>query len=174
MSESRGQGLSIEPSKLPLGKFYLVCIGINSYQGQVRNLNNAVLDASKAFELLTQEYQFEEADSILLTDMEATKSEVQNTLRAVLSKAGPEDSVFFYFAGHGYLDKFAGVGYWLCSDAEAGDTSSYLDNEIIKKYISASEARHIVGVVDACFASAFFRNLDVSLELERYFTLPSR
>ena len=174
MSQSRGQGLPNENSKLPNGKFYLVCIGINTYHAPIRQLNNALLDAQTAHKILCRDYQFLEEDSILLTNHQATRSEVQNTLREVLEKASSEDSVFFYFAGHGYLDQFAGVGYWLCADAQHGDTSTYLDNEIIKKYIAASQARHVVGIVDACFASAFFRNTESREELERYFSLPSR
>ncbi len=173
---NKGIGRNTTQSPYPSGNNYLLAIGINAYTNGVFPLNNARKDAEQFFQLLTGKYQFESAQGEIVVDDEATRRNILNRMRHYLRIATNEDNVLFYFSGHGVQDDFDQQGYWLPSDAESGDPSTYISNSVIRDLIKPTKARHVFGIVDACFSGAFFRKAGVEHReaVSRFFALPSR
>ncbi len=157
---------SAEP-EAEAGTRHAVLVGINEYQDtQVRDLQFARADAQAMYDLLTdpQRGGYKPNDVTLLLDKEATKAGILKTLRYKLRPAvEPEDSVIFYFAGHGTpapaiggepspdgLEKFF-VPY----DGELATIGlSGLSMEDMRKSLEALKARQVVCLLDCCFSGA--------------------
>lgn len=91
---------------------------------------------------------------VCLTDRQATRSAVVAALAAAVARAGPDDCVYFYFAGHGLSDDRA---FYLCSsDAEQdrlGETAiSSID---IQQVLEPAECRGVLVILDCCEGAAF-------------------
>lgn len=138
-----------------IGNYRALIIGINDYQDDViPDLKTAVNDATELSRVLKSSFGFR--DVILLTDAQATTSNITQSLRDLVNQTKKDDSVLIYYAGHGELEKITGSGYWVPHNAKGGDVSTYMDNSIIQKYIKAIPARHVFLVSDSCFSGTLF------------------
>ena len=90
--------LSAIPEKPTL---YALVVGIGAYE-RVRALRGPVGDAQAMAGYLNQLSDFT-PDLLLLTDQAAGKAAIIDGFRNHLTKAGPTDTVLFYFAGHGHI-----------------------------------------------------------------------
>jgi WD40 repeat protein len=136
-------------------KSIAVVIGINNYDNGISCLKNAVSDAEKIGEMLEREHDYELR---LLINQEATGDGLRNLLRTELpAQIGAEDRVLFYFAGHGMAtDNDDGpAGYLVPQDARPEDGSTFLSMIELHEALSALECRHLLVVLDCCFAGAF-------------------
>jgi hypothetical protein len=71
------------------------------------------------------------------------------------------DNLLIFYAGHGKVKKVNGTivsGYIIPSDAKNGNFNTYIRGEEIREPFKYSEARHILFVMDACFAGALTRS----------------
>src|SRR4029077_7445710 len=73
------------------------------------------------------------------------------------NEIGSDDRVVFYFAGHGIaLPSDEGPkGYLLPQDADRVSTERYLPMLELDKMLSALSCRHMLVILDCCFAGAF-------------------
>jgi hypothetical protein len=77
-----------------------VCVGINDYPGTFNDLSGCVNDANDWAELLRDEFAFGE-NVTLLTDADATKSNILSALGGLIAGARGGDVVVFTYSGHG-------------------------------------------------------------------------
>ena len=134
---------------------YLLVIGINKYEHWPQ-LYNAVKDANDVVSTLLGMYSFEFANVTLITDEQATRSNIYNKLREFVGKVGPKDNFMIYYSGHGYFDELLNEGYWVPSDARVNQTGDYLSNSDISKIIANIDSQHTFLVADACFSGSLF------------------
>ncbi|MGD8366789.1 MAG: caspase family protein [Desulfobacterales bacterium] len=132
---------------------YAVVIGINRYE-KWPPLEFAVNDAQSIRERLSQT-GFDEV--ITLFDGEATQRRILTELFHNLPrKAGRNDRVLFYFAGHGQTEDLGGggkKGYIIPVDAETDDYgSSAISMNQIRSLSSRIQAKHILFVMDCCYS----------------------
>jgi hypothetical protein len=77
-----------------------VCVGINDYPGEFNDLSGCVNDANDWAELLRADFAF--GDNIkMLTDSDATKSNIVSALGDLVTGAKGGDIVAFTYSGHG-------------------------------------------------------------------------
>ncbi|MEZ4473856.1 MAG: caspase family protein [bacterium] len=129
-------------------------IGVDAYQGGVAPLTTAVRDARGIARLLAdaQGYQV-----TTLLDEQASRAALLQALEVELpARLGPDDRVLVYYAGHGAaLDGDDGPeGFLLPQDAQ-GDTSTLLPMARVAAALKALPCRHVLLVLDCCFAGAF-------------------
>ncbi len=162
-----------EDSGKAVGSFRALVIGIDNYlDSNIPDLKTATNDAREVALVLKRDYGFSKI-SILLNE-KANESNVIKALRALVRESREDDSVFIYYAGHGELDKLTRAGYWVPQNAKAGDSTTYIDNAIIQRYIKAIPARHVLLVSDSCFSGSLFgetRDLPPLIEDNYYATL---
>lgn len=137
-----------------LGAYKALVIGINDYKDpKITDLKTAVNDAKEMGSLLKTKYGF----SIdLLLDHQATKAAIVKKLRKLAASANPNESILIYYAGHGDLDRVLNGGWWIPWDARGGEPTTYLDNTLVQKVLSAIKARHVLLVSDSCYSGALF------------------
>ena len=78
-------------------KKYAVIVGISDYEGDNDNAN-AVPDAIQFRDLLNNYYDYDEV--VLVTDSDATRSNVREKVQEMASNADSNDAITFIFRGH--------------------------------------------------------------------------
>ncbi|MCK6541557.1 caspase family protein [bacterium] len=152
------------PQELTLyQKTYAVIIGIDRYKNLDFNqqLKNAVSDAKGIKKLLSDKFVFDKFYE--LYDENATKESILKTLQGDLSKTGPDDAIFVFFAGHGYTQNGIGgedVGFIIPSDGSFSDDAMYKNVSMVELRDNISKtlkAKHIFYVMDACYSGTLLK-----------------
>ncbi|MCB0572743.1 MAG: caspase family protein [Phaeodactylibacter sp.] len=171
----RGVGrLSAGEGFVEEGINYLLVIAIDTYGNGIPVLHNAVKDATDFRDTLWGGYRFEKQHTTTLFNADATQDAILDAFSNIKRQLQDIDSFVFYFAGHGWHDAENGLGYWLPADAAAGRKSTYLNNAEVVATFRTSRARHVFGIVDACFSASLFAQRAMDTGEMRYFHLPSR
>ena len=76
-----------------------VLVGINKYNGSP--LRGCVNDVIVMHQLLTKQFGFKHEDIKVLTDYEATKINIINSIKWLTQGVGSVDSIVFHYSGHG-------------------------------------------------------------------------
>ena len=128
--------LSLISTPVEAQNLYLVSAGVADYPGTWNDLRLAAEDARAVHRLFKKNAR---AESILLTNRNASKNRILTSARNLFSKAGPDDIVVFFFSGHGYQGGF-------CAYDEE------LTYPEIRRLFSACKARNKMIFADACFS----------------------
>lgn len=141
---------------------WALIVGINEYQN-VRNLKYAVNDAQAFYNLLVKQNQIPKENVIILTNQQANLRNLRRAMGTQLKKkAGKEDMVIIFFAGHGATEKDVtspdGDGlekYLLPVDAELEDIyTSALPMREISHIFRRIKSERIIFIADSCYSGA--------------------
>ena len=129
------------------GRFHALVIGNEKYQ-HLTDLKTPKADAEAVAEVLQEQYGFtvkllvnKSKEEILLALAE---------LRHTMTSA--EDNLLIYYAGHGYLDKATGTGYWQPVDAQTDNDVYWIATEEITRLLRAIRTKHVLVVADSCYS----------------------
>jgi len=145
--------------RLRIGDKKAVLVGINQYSDDgVAGLNYSANDVKSFFDILVDNDrgQYDPRNVKLLVDNgqdHPTRSNVMSAITSLSRSANAEDSILFYFSGHGIEEDR--VGYVLPSDSRVNvlkDTAIKIS--WVKEALAASDARVKILVLDACHAGA--------------------
>jgi len=109
---------------------------------------------------------------IFLKDTQATSRRVRNTFPTFLSKAGPDDLLFFYYTGHGYKSEDEQTTYFATYDA-GDDTEGWATDSIVRdieKYFKGSRA---LLTADTCYSGSLAQQTQKLGRRVSYATLAS-
>lgn len=155
-------------------KSYAVVIGIDQYKNLPfdKQLSYAVRDAKGVAEVLKKNFKFDKI--ITLYNQEATKANIMKVLSGDLSKISEEDSVFVFWAGHGYTEKtsYGDLGYLLPFDGTFEESELYknISMTMLKDDISKRiPAKHIFYVMDSCYSGLLVAKRGASRKTARNF-----
>ena len=133
---------------------WALIIGINKYQN-VEPLTYAVNDAEAVRLMLIENYGFKNENITYIIDEDATKENILDGFSNLLEKAGENDRVVVFYAGHGETYKLPSggdMGYLIPVD---GDLDNLYRSSIPMKSVydiaEMSYAKHILYLVDACY-----------------------
>ena len=140
---------------IEIGNKLAVLVGINEYaDSSINRLNFSVKDIQDFYGVLidSEKGKYEDKNIKVLCDTNAekpTRNNILSKLTTVSRSANPEDSILFYFSGHGA--EIEGKPYLLCSDSYRNTIEqTALQNELIRKTMESSLARVKTIVIDAC------------------------
>jgi formylglycine-generating enzyme required for sulfatase activity len=137
-----------------VGAYRALIIGINNYKDpKIPDLKTPLNDIKALADLLQCKYGFKVET---ITEKQATKERIYNSLRSLSAKVKPNDSVLIYYAGHGDLDRQYNDGWWIPYDATAGNPVTYLDNVQVQKAMRSMKARHVLLISDSCYSGTLF------------------
>jgi uncharacterized caspase-like protein len=162
-----------ESTSLKRGANHLFVVGIDDYQ-EVAKLNNPVRDAEAVRDLLMERYRFQADHLYELYNQQATRRNIMNGLRGLITKLQPEDSLIIYFSGHGHYDQLLDEGYWVPVDATHQNVDNYIPYTFIQQVVRKIPARHILLLVDSCYSGAVLVRGERDLVKERLERDPSR
>ena len=117
-------------------KTYLVAVGVSDYPGNNKDLRLPANDAATVRYVYSKNSN---AESVLLTNSDATKSAVLSKLRSTFAKATENDIIVFFFSGHGTKGAFCAY------DAQ-------IPYSEIRKAMASSRAKNKMIFADACFS----------------------
>jgi uncharacterized caspase-like protein len=131
-----------------------VVIGIDDYANGIPPLRTAVNDARRMAQVLAQQHGY---DARLIVEKVTLAR-----LRALFTKTLPtmadeSDRLLVYFAGHGIaLDSDDGpAGYLVPQNARPEDRDTLLPMSDLHNWLTALPCRHMLAILDCCFAGAF-------------------
>lgn len=137
------------------GERHFLAIAIDDYAEAP--LYNCVSDAEAVANALVAHYGFLEANLRFLRNAEAEAEAIYDALEHYARSLGEHDSLVVYFSGHGQLHQELGDGYWLPADCQLKKYRSQgIPNDEIRKRIALQKARHVLLLVDSCFAGSLF------------------
>ena len=139
-------------------KSFAVIIGIDKYKNLPPDmqLNYAVKDARSVEKILSNHFCFDKIYT--LYNQDATKEQIINVLSGKLINTTEEDSVFIFWAGHGYTEKTSlggYLGYLIPYGGTIKDNQLHknISMTLIKEDISKRiPAKHIFYVMDSCYS----------------------
>ena len=169
-----------EPTFMSLtgtGKYYALIIGVDEYMDEaISNLDNAINDAGSLYRVLVSKYAFEEDDVVVLYN--AKREDIINELDRLSFKITDQDNLLIYYAGHGWWDEEADIGYWLPSDAKQTSKAAWFRNSTLCDYLKEIKSRHTLLITDACFGGSIFKTRtafsDAPKAINKLYELPSR
>ncbi|RMG66217.1 MAG: caspase family protein [Bacteroidetes bacterium] len=143
------------PQATPPGRNYLLIIGVNEYVNWSR-LHNAVKDCKDLATTLTTYYKFEPENVITLFNEDATRENILETLESLQDRIQPHDNLLIYYAGHGYYDQEADLGYWVPVNARLNKIPDFIRNSTIHDYLRTIRSKNTFLIADACYAGSLF------------------
>ena len=117
-------------------KTYLVAVGVSDYPGTDKDLRLPANDAATVPYIYSKNSN---AESVLLTNSNATKSAILSKLRSTFAKASENDIIVFFFSGHGSKGAFCAY------DAQ-------IPYSEIRQAMASSKAKNKMIFADACFS----------------------
>jgi hypothetical protein len=141
---------------------WAVVVGINDYPN-IRPLKYAVADARAFYDLLVKRNQVPVENVFLLLNEQATLQNLRSTMGTrIKNKAGADDMVIIYFAGHGATERDMmspdGDGlekYLLPYGADPNDLyASALPMREVAHIFHRIRSERLVFVADACYSGA--------------------
>ncbi len=113
-------------------------------------LPNALPDADAFAAELARRYGY---DVTRLADPDT--GTFKRALVALAAAAGPSDDVVVFVAGHGWFDADDKAGYLVFADGEAACSRGCYPLDNVKRALFDSRARHVLVMLDACYAGTF-------------------
>lgn len=158
-------------------KYYGLIIGVNEYQDpSIPNLDNPIKDGQEIFDVLTSQYTFKKENIKFLKN--ATRADIINALDEFAGEVTPNDNLLIFYAGHGWWEADANIGYWLPADASQSSKADWFGNSRLVDYLKAVKSKHTLLIADACFGGAIFKTRtafpDAEKAINRLYELPSR
>ncbi len=153
---------------------YMLSVGISDYINQDLHLNYAAADAKdmEGFFRMNGNKLFSEVHTELLDDQKATKANIQTKLKELLVNVKSSDTVLLYFSCHGFTGNddagrktfyLAPVNVITHDNGAGGNTveNGYSWQEILDQ-LAKVDAKHIILMVDHCFAGGVSKTLDAA------------
>ncbi|RMZ49001.1 caspase family protein [Candidatus Marinimicrobia bacterium PRS2] len=133
---------------------WAVIIGIDKYEN-LSNLDYAVADAEAVKDMLVNKFDYKEENIKLLLNEEANKANIVNVISDVSLKAGENDRILVFYAGHGEtmpLPDGGEMGYLVPIDGRQENLyASAIPMDDLKRLSNMSKAKHMLFLVDACY-----------------------
>jgi len=148
---------------IDFGRYYALVIGNNDYK-HLKKLTTAINDAKSVRALLERAYGFEVTNII-----NANRKQIIDALSHFRRELTQRDNLLIYFAGHGWLDKEAGRGYWLPVDSERDSPANWISTGDISDTLKAMSAKHVMVVADSCYSGSFARSVKLGVPTSEYF-----
>ena len=124
----------------------LLAVGIADYPGSSRDL---ILPANDARMIKAAYDAVAGVKSTLLLNEKATKTAIREAMTKMFASAKPEDTIVFFFSGHGYDGGFSAY-------------DGHINYSEIKKEMAASKAKNKIVLADASFSGNMRRNSDTA------------
>ena len=136
-------------------KFALI-IGISDYENQGKDgLTNLLFadDDANDFAQALEKIGWSQSHIKKLVNEEATKRNIQIALESWLTKAGPNDVIVVFWAGHGFPDpEDPQKVYFACYDTEISIPATGYRMDRVRRSLEERKARNVLFFGDTCHA----------------------
>lgn len=132
---------------------YALIIGISNYK-YANSLEYAKNDAEAIKEILIRKFFYKEENIIILLDENATKEKILNAFNDYINNVGKDDSIVFYFAGHGNtkMGIEGNAGFLIPYEGNEINYNSLISWDELIRISNLIIAKHIFFILDACYS----------------------
>lgn len=138
------------------GNSWAVIVGISKYKYSGQNgLTNLIFadDDAKAFAYTLQKLGWSESHIKSLINEEATERNVKIALESWLTKAGPNDQIVLFWAGHGFPDpEDPEKVYFACYDTDINIPATGYRMDRVRSILEERKTKNVVVLADTCHA----------------------
>ena len=147
------EGTSVQQNAT--GRVYAILAGITDYT-DANDLPFCAEDAEKLGEELTATGIMAD-ESIILTDSQVTRQNLEDAFRSVAQSAGPDDVFLFFYSGHGgFLD---GRSELDGRDETLFVIDGHITDDEVRGWFDDVQARLAIIALDSCFSGGFARDV---------------
>ncbi len=159
------------------GDYYALLIAVNEYQSpDLFPLDNPVRDVRSLKKVLLDRYTFR--DENILCVENPTKEDILIAFDRLSRELTKDDNLLVFYAGHGWWDPDANIGFWLPSDADNVSRTKWVRNSTVQDFMKELKVKHTLLITDACFSGSIFvsRSLYIgtSVAIKTLYDMPSR
>jgi len=149
--DNEGEAVEVADKRgvVRIGKQWAVFIAIDRYK-EWDPLHTPVRDAKEIRDILWKQYYIDEV--LELHDQAATYMGIRDLFVNLRSQVSTDDSVFVFFAGHGYTDPDTEIGYWIPADGQQKGQANWMPNQMIRQLLTQLPAKHVFLISDSCFS----------------------
>ena len=144
-------------SSLAVAEKYALLVGINDYPNDISPLRYCVADVVAFRDALVNVAGFEKDNVYLMTDqmegqMQPTNINIVKRLDILSQRIKPDDTLIFYFSGHGIVNDGSSFLLAVNSDTSTQNTleMSAVPLDRVSKILSSVKAQQLLTVIDAC------------------------
>lgn len=148
--------------------FWLFVIGIEKYKKfnerskTIFDIDYATRSAELFTELMQKKYGIRKTQTVSLINETATTTKIKEELELMLSKVDKNDTILFYYNGHGIPVKEGNFEpYFLPIDKDVNSIAKAKDLQFKAVYskLEQSKAKKVIAFIDSCFAGADGKSL---------------
>jgi hypothetical protein len=157
LSEQERQQQNVNQSPIRNGERKALIIGISKYDhnNKFPNLDFCENDANEVYSILKDQGYDIPANAMLVGREEWGKMRDEMIKFFMDRTLKPEDTLFFYFSGHGYLDRSTGRTYLSTSEIHPERPQSRgIPFDELTNYLNLSCSERIMAVLDCCYSGA--------------------
>jgi hypothetical protein len=150
VSDAGNEDLSPRAIASQRSRFHVICIGISDYDEASLRLNFAEKDArsmNKVYSDSRSRFNFP-ISTYLITNKEATRKGIIDTLRKVMRLAGRNDVLLIYYSGHGDKGGIIPVDYRL------NDETTMLPYDDLVRVLNLKPLKVKGLILDACYSGS--------------------
>lgn len=135
---------------------YALLIGVDKFNDEaISNLPGVTRDLNN-FTKLLGDPSFSNFE--VTTLLNPSLIDARKAISEISLKAKKNDVVFFYYSGHGTLDKQKSF-FLLYKDSESAfQDATCMESEYVLSQFRKSSCKNFIIIIDACFSGAFFNN----------------
>jgi uncharacterized protein YjbI with pentapeptide repeats len=155
--EEEGVAGMVNESPKKNGKSKALIIGISKYDhnNKFSNLDFCENNANEIYSILKAQGYNVSANALLVGRVEWTRMRDEIIDFFEDSTLKPDDTLFFYFSGHGLIDKNTDRTYLSTSEIDpASPKKRGIPFEDLTTYINDSNSERIIAVLDCCYSNA--------------------
>ena len=152
LPKAAGGGVPAAAAGQPTARRIALLVGNFQYRHPIPPLETPPHDVDRIAAALGRKLGFE-----VRVLKNATKADMVRAVAALAREVQPADSVFVYYAGHGYLMDDTNMGYWIPVDGSVKTAAQWISNSDISKLLGAIPARQLMLVSDSCFSGTLAR-----------------
>jgi len=146
----------LAPTGLDSGNRFAVVIGISEYEHMNRGgLSNLIYadDDARAFADILLRLGWKRSHVNLLVNEQATRRNILIALESWLTKAGPEDQIVLFWAGHGFPDPVDPEKvYFACYDTDMTIPATGYRMDRVRTALEERKAKNVIVLADTCHA----------------------
>lgn len=135
---------------------WAIIIGISRYQYSGQNgLTNLIFadDDAKAFARTLCKLGWDDSHIKLLVNENASERNIKIALESWLTKAGPNDQIIFFWAGHGFSDpEDPEKVYFACYDTDISIPATGYRMDRVRTVLEERKAKNVILLADTCHA----------------------
>lgn len=148
---------------------WAVVIGISNYpQNEKKGLTNLIFadDDAKSFASVLRRLGMNSSHIKLLVNEKATQRNIMIAMESWLTKAGPNDTIILYWAGHGFPDpEDPEKVYFACYDTDLRIPATGYRMDRVRSVLEEHRAKNVIVFADTCHAGKLITRGDRGLSI---------